>query len=268
MATKFWIVDTFSNNALRGIPSAVFFVDNFEDESLFQNVAMEINTPETIFIKDLQNGDFESMCFSPRNKGLFFGNSLFAAAKVINQKTELKQFNIICGIRIFAIEVNDLGETNVRFSTVELNKVSTPINLNAALDDELIVSLAECKDELIIEIRSPKRLMNLSPNMDILTSINYNSFIITADTHYETDLDYDFCAKVFAPRLGIFRDIATPIACAKLAAYWSERIEKTNLVAFVSGSENAGNVNINYGSEFTHISGNCVISTTGEMLAF
>lgn len=268
MAKNFWIVDTFSKSAFQGTSSAVFFVDCFDDELLLQNVAMELNAPETIFIKDLQNGDFESICFSPKSKGLFFGNGLFAAAKVINQKTELRQFNIICGIRIFAIDISDEGGIDVRFSTVELNKVSTPINLHVALDDELIVSLAECKDELIIEIRSPKRLMNLTPNMDILANINYNSFIITADTHYETDLDYDFCAKVFAPRLGVFRDIATPISCAKLAAYWSSRIEKTNLKAFIGSGQNIGNANIDYGSEFTHVSGDCVISTIGEMLAF
>ena len=138
----FWIVDTFAKNALEGIPSAVFFVDEFNDEELLQNIAMEINSPETIFLKDLHNGDFESMCFTPKAKGLFFGNSLFAAAKVIYEKTESKEFNIIFGIRIFAVKITNSSQVRIRFSTVSLNKASMPLNLDKALNNELIVSLS------------------------------------------------------------------------------------------------------------------------------
>ena len=264
MATKFWIVDTFSKDPFCGVPASVFFVNDFKDETLMQNVAMEVNSPETIFLKDLKNGTFESVCYTPRAKGLFFGNALYAAAKVINETTKLKQFSIICGIRVFQVEIGKHGEIKVRFSTVELNKASIPVNLSSALNEELIVSLSECKDELVIEIRSPKRLLNLNPNTDILKGINYNSFVITADTHYETDLKYDFCAKVFAPRLGVYHSITTPIACAKLAAYWMERMEKTDLVASDGEGER---LSIKYTPEFTFISGYCSISTTGDMLA-
>lgn len=263
---KFWIVDTFSDKAFQGVPAAVFFAEDLENDVLLQDIAMEINSPESIFIKERGNGDFESISFSPKAKGLFLGNSLFAAAKVINEQTGLKSFNIISGIRIFLTEIDDSGKIKVRFSTVELNKVPTPPELNAALNNELVVSIAECKDELIVEIRSPKRLLNLSPSLDILSGINYSSFVITADTHYESDLDYDFCAKVFAPKLGIYHDIATPISCAKLAAYWHDRIEKTDVIAFGGTGKESGKININYGQEFTHISGRCSISTTGELL--
>lgn len=270
MAKKFWIVDTFSENAFQGNPAAVFFVDHLDDnDALFQNVAMEINTPETIFVKNLENGDFEALCFTPNSKGLYFGNGLFAAAKVINsQNPDLKEFKIIVGIRVFLINILENGSIKIRFSTVSVNKVPMPASLNAALDGEIVVSIAESKEELIVEIRSPKRLFNLEPNIDILKTIDYNSFIITADTHYEQDVDYDFCAKVFAPRLGIFSDIITPIAYAKLAAYWSDRIEKTELIGFQSSLNRSGYANINYGEEFTYLTGYCSISTEGSMLVF
>lgn len=265
MATKFWIVDTFSKESFHGVSSAVFFTEDLAKNDLLQNVAMEINTSETIFIKDLQNGTFESTCYTPKAKGLFFGNSLFAAAKIIHETKKLDQFKIICGIRIFAVEIGKTSEIKVRFSTVELNKIPTPVNLSSALNEELIVSLAESKDELITEIRSPKRLLNLDPNTDIFSSMDYNSFVITADTHYETDLDYDFCAKVYAPKLGIPHYIITPIACTKLATYWTDRIGKSDLIA--SGG-NGEKIKIEYGNEFTYVSGTCAISTVGDMLVF
>lgn len=265
---NFWIVDTFAKKAFQGIPSAVFFVENFDNEELLQNVAMEINTPETIFLKDLQNGDFESICFTPKAKGLFLGNSLFAAAKIIYEQKKSKEFNIISGIRIFAIKITDSDQIRIRFSTVNLNKVTMPLNLDKALNDEIIVSLAECKDGLLIEIRSPKRLINLNPNIDVLSSIKYNSFIITTDTHFETNADYDFCAKVYAPKLGLYNSFISPIANTKLAAYWFNRKNKNQFVsALVSENKNAYS-NIDYDEEFTYITGDCLISTSGDFLRF
>lgn len=259
----FWIVDTFCDKPLQGVPATVFFIDDFSDENLLQSIAMEINSPETIFLRDLKNGIFDAVCYTPTTKGLFFGNSLYAGAKVIHSKTNLKRFSITCGIRVFAINVSDDGRIEVRFSTVDLEKPSTPLNLSNALNGELVVSLAECKGELIVEVRSPSRLQDLQANMDMLRGIDYDSLAVTADTHYETNLDYDFCQKVFAPRLGIYRAISSPIACAKLSAYWIARIGKNSLTAAGIGEER---FYIKHENEFTYISGNCAISTEGSFL--
>lgn len=264
MATNFWIVDTFSDMSFHGVPSSVFFVDDLSDESLHRNIAMEINAPESIFLHDLNNGIFESVCYTPTTKGLFFGNSLFAAAKIIHEKTNLKQFSITCGIRVFAVEIVEDSKIEVRFSTVDLEKASVPVSLSTALNGEFVVSLAECKGELVVEIRSPNRLQNLQTNMDILRSIGYDSFAITADTHYETDMDYDFCLKVLAPKIGLYRAIATPIACTKLASYWADRMNKSEFIASGMGGEK---LYIKHGREFTYISGHCTVSTEGNLSA-
>ena len=261
METKFWIVDTFSEKRFCGVPSAVFFVDKFDDEVLLQNIAMEINTPETIFIQERTNGAFEAVCYTPTKKGLFFGNALYASSKVINETMKLTQFSIVCGIRSFLVDVSKDGKTQVRFSTIELEKVSTPVDLSVALNNELVVSLAECKDELVVEVRSPSRLFDLSPNVDMLARMGYSSFAITADTHFETDLDYDFFARVFAPKLGLYNDIISPIACTKLSRYWADRIGKTELTA----SGRNGKVYVKSENEYTYITGNCIISSVGEM---
>ena len=262
MSIGFWVIGTFCKEAFCGIPSAVFFLDDLSDEKLLQSIATEVNTPETIFLKDLNNGIFDSVCFTPTCKGLFFGNALFGAAKVINEKTDLRQFSITCGIRVFAIEILDDTRIKVRFSLVDLEKAPIPANLNPALGGELVVSLAECKGELIVEVRSPSRLQDLQPNTGMLCGMEYNSFAITADTHYETDSDYDFIAKVIAPKLGVHREIITPIACTKLSSYWKQRVDKSEFIAMGASGEK---VYICQDSDFTYVSGNCVISATGEM---
>jgi PhzF family phenazine biosynthesis protein len=267
METSFWIVDTFSDNVFRGNPAAVLFVDELSDCALLQNIAMEINALETIFVKELYDGNFEALCFTPKIRGLYLGNGLFAAAKVINdRKPAVRRFNIICGIRIFLVNILDNGDVSIRFSTVELEKVPIPTNLSAALNDEIVVSIAAGKDELIVEMRSPSKLLNLSPNLDILGGIAYDSFILTTDTHYEVNADYDFGVRVFAPKLGIFRDMLTPIAATKLVAYWTGRMEKKELVGFQPSSDKTSYVSARYGSEFTNLTCRCVISVYGHIL--
>ena len=152
MPIDFWIVDTFHNKLFLGVPAMVSFVDDFSDTKLLQNISLEINTPESIFLRKVNDTVFEAVCYTPIMKGLFLGNALYAAAKVINEQTNLKQFSINCGIRVFIVEIEYDGKIKIRFSTVKLDKAETPSNINHAMNGELMVSLAECKNDMIIEI--------------------------------------------------------------------------------------------------------------------
>ncbi|MDR0942523.1 MAG: PhzF family phenazine biosynthesis protein [Holosporales bacterium] len=256
---NFWIVDTFCDDVFCNNPSAVFFIDEFGDDRLLQNISMEINTTETIFVKDLQNCKFEAMCFTPNSKGLYLGNGLFAAAKVICEKyPKLKEFDIRSEERAFNVKVLHNGEITICFPTIPLRDVIKPIDLSAAFDEQTIVSVAECQNDLIVEMRDLKELFNLKPNLDALNKIDYKSFVMVA-VENQTDGGYNFCAKVCAPKLGIFNGVTTPIAYAELAAYWANKINKAEFI----GRAKSERINVKYNSEFTYITSNCVISTGG-----
>jgi predicted PhzF superfamily epimerase YddE/YHI9 len=271
MATDFWIVDTLSKELMRGIPSAVFFVEDLENSELLQNISMEINTTETIFVKREADGKFLCKCFSSRCCGMHFGNSIIAAAKIINlQDQSLVKFNLSVDRRIVPVQVLEDGAIELRFESAHVRKAVMPTFLHSALAGQLIVSVSACDTDLIVEIRSPKKLKNLVPHIDHLKRIyNYESFIITTDAHYETDVNYDFCAKVFAPKLELFHDVLTPMASVKLAKYWSQRMGKNELVGCYqqSGEKNCY-VTLKYSEEYTSVTSYCVISTEGKMSVF
>jgi predicted PhzF superfamily epimerase YddE/YHI9 len=199
-----------------------------------------------------------------------FGNGVFAAAKVINsQNPSLTEFKINVDQTEVLIQILDDGAIKIRFKSASVTKAVVPALLHSALTGKLIVSVAKSDADLIVEIRSPKKLLNLSPDIDTFKRIHgYNSFIITTDTHYETDLDYDFCARVFAPKLGLFRDILTPLASVRLATYWAGRMEKKDLIGFQPSNEKNCYVNLSYGEDYTFVTGYCVISTEGQMAIF
>ncbi|MDR1333157.1 MAG: PhzF family phenazine biosynthesis protein [Holosporales bacterium] len=266
MTRQFWIVDTFSEYVLGGIPAAVFFADENDDDTLLQNIAMEVNATETIFINQIGYGKFEAKCFTPNCRGMYFGNSIYAAAQVISsQAPELKNLSITCDGESYEVEIKNSEEITVEFANIPLEKVPTPISLPAALDGVIVVSIAKSKNELILEVRSPSKLANLIPNMDMLRSMSYDSFVITTDAHYNGSVDYDFCSNVYAPKLGIFKDIATPIAHAKLAAYWAARMNKTSFVGVQISHERKRYAAIRYEPDATYVTCRCAKVASGEM---
>lgn len=268
MNNNFWIVDIFGKNKFEGTPATVFFVNDYPEESYMQSLATEMNTPETIFVKEMRNGDFETMCFSPVSKGLDFGNSIFAAAYVIKneKKVRSKNINIIHGTRVFMTEFLDDAKIKIRFASVTPTKAKVPEGLGSAIDGELIVSIVEAKDDVVVELRGPTKLSNLNPNLDILKRLDYKSIIFTADTHYDTDLNYDFCAKVYAPRFGLLRPIVTPFAYVKLASYWADRTEKRSLVGYQISQTQGTFSDIIYDEDFTYVCADCFLTTKGEIL--
>jgi PhzF family phenazine biosynthesis protein len=266
MDIDFWIVDTFSEKRFGGSPSTVIFTDDLSDDHLMQKIAMELNTPETIFVRQSDNGDFKAFCFSPFEKGISFGNGMFASAHIIfTEKMASKDtINLVLGSRIFEIHKSDDGDIVTRLSAPGVSKITMPNEVIEALNGENIVSVAESKGALIVEIRSPKKVVNLDPNIDVLRHMDYALTIVTADTHYETDVDYDFCTRVFAPRLGVFEDSVTPLAHSRLAVYWQERIGKNEMVGCQKSRSNSY-VDVRCADKYVYVSGKNVILTKGTL---
>ncbi len=266
MEVSFWIVDTFSTKPLCGSPSAVVLLDDFSNEQLMQNIAMELNVPETAFVRTFGHSDYEIACFCPLAKGLYFGNSLFASAHILSTEKIMNtsSVNLVYGSRIFETSILENGKINIRLSLPTINKIPMPDMLPMALNGVIIVSVVESKGALIVEVRSPSKIANLNPNIDMLRRLEQDIVIITADTHYETDIDYDFCARVFAPNLGVVEDKVTPLAHSRLASYWQDRIAKNDLIGY-QDSRNAGYVGVQCADEYVYVSGFNTTITKGVL---
>jgi predicted PhzF superfamily epimerase YddE/YHI9 len=87
---------------------------------------------------------------------------------------------------------------------------------------------------------------------------------VTADTHHETDVGYDFCARVFAPKLGVFEDNATPLAHSRLAVYWQERVGKKEMVACQKARCNSY-VKVRCEEKYVYVSGKNTTLTKGTL---
>ncbi|GHT89304.1 hypothetical protein FACS1894113_4060 [Alphaproteobacteria bacterium] len=264
----FWIVDVFSRDKFAGVPSAVFFKekeeDNFNDNKLLQNWAMEINLLESAFVKPLKNGDFAIECYTPSEKAMYFGNSLFAAAYVIkSQNPEQKLiFSFVHKGYIFPVELPLDGRIKIGFPSFTIVNTNVSAELNNVLSENSIVSTVEAGSDLLVELRNFDKLDNLELRYDLLKSMPYDSFIITAAAHSDASLSPDFYTQVYAQKLGFFSPIATAKSLVKAAIYWEKRLKKSHFICNNLGLK----VEIEVSNNYVFVISSCSISTRAEIL--
>jgi PhzF family phenazine biosynthesis protein len=266
MDLEFWIIDTFGSGPFTGAPAAVFLEDWLEDVSLMQDIAMEINTPETVFVKNLDGGDFELLAFTPSVQGMFLGNGVFAAAEII-KRTQLDQcdnFRFFIDGKIVHVDVCDQVMISMKMAAPKIERIPMPLELSHSFSGEIIVSVAEAGEALVVEVRSPKKLSNLTPNIDTLMHLAHDIIIVTADSHREKESPYDICARVFAPKIGLFEHAITPFAHAKLAAYWKNRIGKKDFTCHQQ-SNRPGDSCLQGEDDYVTVSGACSFAISGKI---
>jgi PhzF family phenazine biosynthesis protein len=265
MSMKFWIVGTFGDRPFGGAPASVFFVDNFDDKVLMRNIAMEVNTQETVFVKQIGDCDFVMETYCPSISGMFFGNGLFAASKVVRELnlTESKDLKLLVNEKIFHSSIKG-DVVTVELESEEINKIPPPIELSHSMDGELFVSVAEAGRSLVVELRSPSKIQSLSANTNLFLHIQHEIIIATADCHYEKNTTYDVCTRIFAPKLGLIETFASPLSYANLASYWSNRLQKNELVC-LQCSRRPVYSSLNYSSGKVLVSGRCIDTISGTM---
>ena len=80
---KMYQVDAFSQELFKGNPAAVIILEEWLDESVMQNIAMENNLAETAFVKRLNTTNFEIRWFTPVAEVDFCGHATLASASIL-----------------------------------------------------------------------------------------------------------------------------------------------------------------------------------------
>ena len=100
----------------------------------------------------------------------------------------------------------------------------------------------------------------MKPNFNNL--IKYKDFIIvTAESKNEK---YDFISRFFCAGDGIAEDPVTGSAHSTLTPYWSNKLNKTKLVAY-QASKRGGELNLEYQGDRIDISGQAITIINGIM---
>lgn len=228
---KIYQVDAFTNVLFKGNPAGVCILTEHTNinDTLLQNIAMEMNLSETAFLIK-KNNEYNLRWFTPKTEVDFCGHATLSTAHILwetgleNIENELI-FNTKSG-KLLAKKVNDKIELN--FPIFEIIEVKSNDKINNSLGIKPLFIGSDNK-RFLIEIDNYKELLKLNPNFDQLKEIGRTVFIVTCKSDNDK---YDFYSRFFAPIVGINEDPVTGMAHSCLAPYWAKKLNKNKLFAY------------------------------------
>lgn len=257
---RIYQVDAFANKVFEGNPAGVCILAQAADEKWMQDVAMEMNLPETAFLYKTEGG-FNLRWFTPCAEVDLCGHATLASAHVLwdkglLNKTETAVFFTKSG-RLTAEISGELIYLNFPALAVE------PVEDHSALEHALgapVVYMGRNPMDYIVELENESAVLYLTPDMTALMQFG-RGVIVTA----KADLPgCDFVSRFFAPAIGIPEDPVTGSAHCCLGPYWQSRLGKSDFTAY-QASKRGGWLKVEVHGDRVRIGGKAVTVFEAEM---
>jgi trans-2,3-dihydro-3-hydroxyanthranilate isomerase len=234
MQTKFYITDVFGNSKYSGNQLATFIIAEHISSQEMQQIAAEINFPETTFIlnSEAKNGGYDVRIFTPKSEVDFAGHPTLGTAwlihkYILNGKGEKVSLNLKVG-QIPVTIVKDLlwmKQVEPKFMQThssELLANTLSINISDIDTNFPIQEVSTGLPFTLVPLKSKKALAKA--RIDIM---HYESFcqqsnakgilVFAPEGHTP---DQQLSVRVFVNYLGIPEDPATGSANGCLAGYF------------------------------------------------
>lgn len=262
MMTKIWTVDSFTNQPYKGNPAGVMIVKDFPEDSICQIIAAEMNLSETAFIKPLQENHFHLRWFTPTTEVKLCGHATLAAAHILFEqklvKDKIIEFDSLSG-KLFVCREEDALSMDFPLQETGPDLDPKSFEETLSLPSGSILNAVQAYDDVILEMKSPKMLKELTLDTALVMKIDCRGLIITA----KSNMPYDFISRFFAPRVGVPEDPVTGSAHCKLAHYWSKKLGKQNFFAY-QASRRGGEISIQVSGDRVSLKGQAVTILEGE----
>ncbi|MEH2263082.1 PhzF family phenazine biosynthesis protein [Nostoc sp.] len=257
-------VDAFTNRPFAGNPAAVCVLPTRQNERWMQHIAQEMNLSETAFLVKQDDG-FNLRWFTPTVEVPLCGHATLASAHVLWSEEhlspdEVARFYTKSGVLIAKLQ----GEwIELDFPVNYSKETIAPRELKQALGvpykSIFLNSLG-----YLVELESEDLVRQIQPNFQMLKTLPISEIVVTSLT--DSDSEYDFVSRFFAPGLGIDEDPVTGATHCCLAPFWRDRLHKDDLLAY-QASRRGGVVKVRYtGGDRVFLAGQAVTVMRGELI--
>lgn len=227
-----YVVDAFTSEPFRGNPAAVCLCEKPEDERWMQQVAAEMNLPETAFLVPIEEG-YDLRWFTPETEVDLGGHATLAAAFMLWHTGRIRFDQT-------ARFVTKSGVITVAYDAIEgwmtmdyPEETPRPVNAPEALIQGLGLIpryTAKNRQDYVVEVDSEQTVRSLRPDQQQLAAAGGRGIIVTAKA--AAGAPYDYVARVFFPNAGILEDPVTGLAHCALAPHWARRLRKQELTGY------------------------------------
>lgn len=205
--------------------------DESLSDSFMQQIAQKLNYSETVFVKRLNEKEFQLRYFTPLAEVLLCGHATIAAFSLLHQLHQLGTGNYFIQTKAGRLAISILDDATI------FMEQSLPIHYSEPLDNELIakslgIDSADIASEfpvgivstglkdLIIPVKNTAILHNLVPDFNTISTmskklaiIGYHVFAVNEDWQQPIQ------CRNFAPFVGINEEYATGTSNGALACY-------------------------------------------------
>ncbi len=224
MEIKLYQIDAFANKVFEGNPAAICPLDEWLADDVLQKIAAENNLSETAFF--VANGsDYDIRWFTPVHEVKLCGHATLASAYVIFNLLDYEKNTVSFSSKSGALTVkknNDWLEMDFPSQKPQICEI--PEAIYKAFDMTPIECLK--REDYIVVFEKEEDVLRAAPDLARLSQLDLRGVAITARAN-----QYDFIARFFAPKYGINEDPVTGSAFTQLIPYWSEKLNKKELLA-------------------------------------
>lgn len=228
MKLSLYQIDAFAGKLFGGNPAAVIPLTTWLDDVLMQQIALENNLSETVFIVPAakSDADYEIRWFTPEVEINLCGHATLASAYVLFNilgfnKAEIK-FSSKGGILKVKKEEDLIVMDFPSWKPERFNDY--PTELSQILGGAEIVGVYKYRD-VLVELVNEDAVKNCTPDFSLMKK-HIDKMIITAPGK-----TVDFVSRFFAPGAGIDEDPVTGSAHSQLIPFWSEKLNKNKMHA-------------------------------------
>ena len=222
---KFYQVSSFTDHWSGGNPAGVCLLrDNWPSYELMQNIAMQINLSETVFVLD-KGGELFIKWFTPAVEVDLCGHATLAAAHILLGSLDVDR--LVFKSSLYTLPVEKQGDMIVLdFPMADITKLGigdVPESFNGTPAE-----VWTGHDEYMLIFSDEAEVKNAVCDLDVAKNIIKSGFIITAKCE---EPGIDFVSRYFAPKIGIDEDPVTGSAHTLLVPYWQRVMGKNEFRA-------------------------------------
>jgi PhzF family phenazine biosynthesis protein len=268
MQGQVFVIDTFTEQAFKGNPTAVCITPDVIDASKMLSIAAELGFPVTAFIT--RKGMREEICpiryFTTITEIPACGHATLATANIVFElnKTTDAQFRTIDNIVIHASE--NEGIAWLQYPVYTLDAYQIPADLLKSLGLAAYKSAGLCPqlETVFLELDDPAALRGCTPDYALMktSDARIKEVVLTSPSDDER---YDFLLRSFCPWIGIDEDPVTGSVHSVLAGFWKQRSGKDMMRAY-QASPRGGDVYVKAGNKYVELGGKSVLVLKGELV--
>ncbi|GET24242.1 PhzF family phenazine biosynthesis protein [Prolixibacter sp. NT017] len=249
MKIQVFQVDAFASELFEGNPAAVCPLEEWPEDEVLQNIAMENNLSETaFFVRNLH--DYELRWFTPKVEVALCGHATLATAHVLFHHLGSTKNPLIFKTRKSGeLQVKkDKGLLTLNFPADKLEPALPPKGLIEALGKKP-EEIWKGKTDYLLYYPAQEDIEEMAPDFFRLANVEARGVIVTAPG-YESD----FVSRFFAPAVGVNEDPVTGSAHTSLTPFWAHRMNQLEFDA-LQLSERGGKLRCHLSGDRVLISG-------------